>query len=417
MFSPIVSVPRPRAPRGTLLLSVAAALSLLSALAVMSPGQARAAAPASVTVRVEGLNETKLPPTLVTTTTTPVVKDGNAEHACPGTSALGALQDATGGAWEGPWNSEFKQYEIFSIEGENHPFESGSKANYFWELWRNYKSSEVGACGAEAENGEQILYVVGCFGESCPTALEFANIEVLATEVAPSANAGETVNVTVKRYKTNGEASPAVGASVSEGGTTVTTDAQGHATLTAHATGSQLVSATDPGTVRTEAKLCVHNGNDGTCGTTAPGAPVAGTGSAATTAAPYSGPFALVADVTGLIDGHRYALRHSPRVLTGSVTAHDTIKNVALRLTRTVRTKSAARRCSYYDGTTERFHTMRCGAAHGRFFSVGTAAKFSYLLPFSLPRGRYVLDVAATDAAGNRAPLARGSSRVVFEVG
>ena len=60
---------------------------------------------------------------------------------------------------------------------------------------------------------------------------------------------------------------------------------------------------------------------------------------------------------------------------------------------------------------------MRCGAEHGRFFSVGSSAHFSYLLPFALPRGRYVLDVEATDAAGNHAPLARGSSRVVFEVG
>jgi hypothetical protein len=415
MFSKVFSRPRSRAPR-RIPLFAAAALSLLGVVEVVSPGSAEAAAPATVTVRVEGLSETKLPPTLVTTTTNPVVKDGNAEHSCPGTSALGALQDATGGAWEGPWNSEFNQYEVFSIEGEKHPFEAGSKANYFWELWRNDKSSEVGACEAQAENGEQILYVVGCLGESCPSDLVFASIEVLAIEVPPAANAGEAVNVIVKRYKPNGEAAPAAGASVSEGGATVTTDAEGHATLTPHATGSQLVSATDPGTVRTEAYVCVHNGNDGSCGTAAPGAPVTGAGSASTTATGSTGPFALVADVTGLIDGHRYTRRHAPRVLTGSVTAHHAIKNVALRLTRTVRMKRGAR-CSYYDGTTERFHVMRCGAAHGRFFSVGTSARFSYLLPFSLPRGRYVLDIAATDAAGNRAPLARGSSRVVFEVG
>ena len=414
MVSPIVSRPRSRTSRRVLVL--AAALSLTGALAVIPPCSAEAAAPATVTVRAEGLSETKLPPTLVTTTASPIVKDGNAEHSCPGASDLGALQDATAGAWEGPWNSEFKQYEIFSIEGENHPFEAASKANYFWELWRNDKSSEIGACGAEAENGEQILYVVGCFGEECPADLTFGKIEVLGIEVPPSANAGQAVNVIVKRYKGNGEASPAAGASVSDGAVTVTTDAQGHATLTPHA-GSQLVNATDAGAVRTEAYVCAHNGNDGTCGTTAPGAVATGGGQAATTATPYTGPFALVADVTGLIDGHRYARRHAPRVLTGSVTAHDAIKNVALRLTRTVRAKSGARHCSYYDGSTERFHAMRCGAAHGRFFSVGSAARFSYLLPFSLPRGRYVLDVAATDAAGNRAPLARGSSRVIFEVG
>jgi hypothetical protein len=60
---------------------------------------------------------------------------------------------------------------------------------------------------------------------------------------------------------------------------------------------------------------------------------------------------------------------------------------------------------------------MRCGAEHGRFFSIGTHANFSYLLPFKLPRGRYVLDIEATDLAGSTAKLARGSSRIVFYVG
>src|ERR1700685_1215786 len=43
-----------------------------------------AAAPAAVTVRVEGANATLVPPTEVTTTTEPVIKDGNAAHSCTG---------------------------------------------------------------------------------------------------------------------------------------------------------------------------------------------------------------------------------------------------------------------------------------------------------------------------------------------
>jgi hypothetical protein len=43
-------------------------------------------------------------------------------------------------------------------------------------------------------------------------------------------------------------------------------------------------------------------------------------------------------------------------------------------------------------------------------------ASVSYLLPHRLRRGRYVLDVIAVDGAGNREPLARGTSRVVFFV-
>ena len=54
--------------------------------------------------------------------------------------------------------------------------------------------------------------------------------------------------------------------------------------------------------------------------------------------------------------------------------------------------------------------------ARGSFFKVASTPSFSYLLPGALERGRYVLDIEATDVAGNRTSLARGSSRVVFYV-
>jgi len=60
------------------------------------------------------------------------------------------------------------------------------------------------------------------------------------------------------------------------------------------------------------------------------------------------------------------------------------------------------------------FARARCGTAP--FFGVATSRSFSYLLPASLPPGRYVLDVEASDAAGNQTTLARGSSRIVFYV-
>jgi hypothetical protein len=70
--------------------------------------------------------------------------------------------------------------------------------------------------------------------------------------------------------------------------------------------------------------------------------------------------------------------------------------------------------CSSYDGTRELFIPARCG--HGRFFKVSSSSSFSYLLPAALAPGRYVLDIEATDVAGNRTSLARGTSRIVFYV-
>jgi hypothetical protein len=372
---------------------------------------ALAAGPATVTVRVEGLSETKLPSTQVATTTTPVVKDGNPEHACSGTSAIGALERATAGNWSGPWNTGFKQYEIYSIAGETHLFEPGATANYFWSLWIDEKEAEVGACAAELQPGDRVLLFPSCFGSACPTSLLPLGIEVPA-----SANVGEPVSVTVKRYSSSGQGSEAAGATVTGGTSTAATDAKGHATLSFANTGQVTVRAEAPESVRDEVTLCVHNGNDGNCGTQAPAAsaaPGAGGGSStsgvATFVSHYTGPYALVAGTTGLIDGHVYRRGQAPKVLAGSILAHSAVSSVSLELRRRYRG-----RCYAYDGTRERFRSAPCGT--GGFFKVSSNGAFSYLLPEALKPGRYVLDVQATDVAGNRTTLARGTSRLVFYV-
>jgi hypothetical protein len=376
------------------------------ALAALVP--AALAGPATVTVRVEGLNETKLPPTQVTTTSASVVKDGNSEDSCPGTSAAGALELATGGNWGGPWSSKFKQYEIFSIEGEEHVFEESSSANYFWSFWLNEKEAEIGACGAELQPGDRVLFFPSCFGSTCPSGSQTP----LGIELPATATVGEAVPVTVKQYSSSGAAAPATGASLTGGAKVETTDSGGHATLSFPGAGDVTVRASAPGAVRTETVICVHAGNDGTCGTqrasgSGPGAP-GGSGVAGFTS-PSSGPQAIAAHVSGLIEGHVYVPAHSPRVLSGSVLAHAAVSSVSLELRR-----SYKGRCSAYDGRRERFVPQHCG--RGSFFKVSSDGVFSYLLPFSLGPGRYVLDLKATDVAGQVTKLARGTTRFVFYV-
>src|SRR5690349_1099015 len=67
-----------RAQAGALV--VACLLACGVACAAAAP--ALAGTPSAVSVRVEGLAETKLTATSVTTTAAPVVKDGNPAHAC-----------------------------------------------------------------------------------------------------------------------------------------------------------------------------------------------------------------------------------------------------------------------------------------------------------------------------------------------
>jgi hypothetical protein len=382
--------------------ALAAAGLLLSLL--LCAAAADAAAPASVTVRVEGVDQTLLAPTQVTTTTTPVDKDGNPEHTCKGASAAGALEQATSGSWGGSWFEI--GYSVETILGETHAFEAGAPANYFWGYWLDDKSSEVGICEGELSAGDSILFFPECFSETgaCPPSPNPLGI------VAPTiAEPGTPTTVAVTSYaNASGAPSPAVGASVTGGGASATTDATGHATLTLSETGNVLLRVSAPDSVRSEAQVCVHKGNDGNCGTTAPTGTTTATSTAAP-AAPYKGPYAVVAKAGGVLDGHVYPAKRAPRLLTGVVTAHTSLASVSLKLRRSYRG-----RCFAYDGKSTRFARSRCGS--GSFFKVSTSSSFSYLLPSALAPGRYVLDIEATDAAGNSTSLARGSSRVVFYV-
>jgi hypothetical protein len=380
--------------------TAALALSYLAALLINAP-DALAATPATVTVRVEGLTETKLAPTQVTTNAEPVVKDGKPEDACLGTGALGALQLATGGNWSGPWNAGFKQYEIYSIEGESHVFEK-APANYFWSFWLDDKESEVGACEAQLHAGDRVLFFPSCFGPACPPAPSPLEIE------APSiAGVGESVQVTVRKYNASGAGSPLAEATVTGASKPALTNASGQATLEFSGAGQFMLRASAPEAVRTEAAVCVHAGNDGTCGTAAPLAPSGAF--KATPPTPYTGPFAVVAQITAVTEYHIYPHGHAPRLLTGNVSAHTSVTSVSIALRRRYRGH-----CFAYSAQRERFTRARCGSAP--FFNVSSTSSFSYLLPAPLLPGRYVFDAQATDAAGNHSTLARGTSRIVFFV-
>jgi hypothetical protein len=389
------------------------ALPVSLIVVLLGAGGAPAAGPATGTVRIEGIAGTLLPATAVTTTTAPVVNDGNLAHACEGTSALGALQDGTRGNWIGEWSEKYSQYFINGIEGETHLYQGGVRS-YYWSFWLNDVFEETGPCGVQFEAGDRVLFFPIC-DELCPAGPEPTPLEI---EAPTAANAGEAVDVAVKQYSAKGEPSPAASASLSWPDGSTTTDSHGHATVTfgtagvveVHVTGAE----SGPPSVRTEASICIHNGNDGTCGTQSPTqTPTAQQSSGGAvksySSAPYRGPFAVVARMSNVVDGHVYARRNAPRLLEGTVVAHTGVASVSLELHRSYRG-----RCWAFDGVAAQFKRARCG--HGSFFVVSHGASFSYLLPAALAPGRYVLDSQASDIIGNKSTLARGTTRVVFYV-
>jgi hypothetical protein len=380
-------------------------LALLLALAL--PPAVRAAAPASVTVRVEGANHTLLAPTGVTTGNAPVVKDGNNAHSCPGATAAGALELATGGSWGGEWFESLHGYSVETILGERLAFEFGAPENFFWSYWLDNKPSSVGICEGELSSGESILFFPECFSEEEPSPCP-PSPNPLGIEAPAVAEAGKPFTVVVTSYaNASGAPSPAAGAIVAGGGAQATTDATGHATLTLTGTGSQQLQATAPSSVRSEISVCVHAGNDGLCGAATSGGASGGASTPAATS--YKGAYAVVAHADAVSEGHVYSRKSAPRLLRGTISTHAPIASVSIELRRSYRG-----RCSAYDGLKERFKRTRCGG--GSFFSVGDTPNFSYLLPAALAPGRYVLDIEATDTLGNHTTLARGSTRTVFFV-
>ncbi len=369
--------------------------------------QASAATPGAVSVRVEGAAATLVPRVTVTTTTAPI--DKGTGTACSGTSAGGALQQATAGNWSGPYT--FAQI-VETIKGESHPFSGGS----YWALWVNGKASESGLCDTELQPGDQVLFYAACAGASNGC---FSGEPLVATAPATAApGAPFTVAVTESTttfggapdYKSTTTKGPSAGATVAGGGLSAQTGADGKATLTATARGPLNLLVTKPGQVRVAVSVCVTDGADGFCGSAAPCQTNGNDGACGTTdrTAP------LPAIRGGLKEQAVFSRTRAPYDLAGTVASDPSgLQDVRLRLTR-----RKGPHCSFLDGDVEHLVKSKvCGASGGTFFSIGDKREWSYLLPVRLPAGRYVLDVQAVDKAGNVSKIsARGRDRIVFTV-
>lgn len=388
---------------------------VLGLLTVVLVAVASAAAGPTVTVRIEGESATLLPRTTVT------LEAPEPVSGCPANSVAAAINLAVGGNWDhGEANNGGGDFTD-TILGETHSFTHESDT---WAEWVDYRWGG-GICSDLLNNGDEVLMVADHEpGPSfAPTVLP------LVVSGAPaSIQVGTPFTVQVSAIHTppgtfaergEGIPEPLEGAVVSGGGVSATTGAGGVATITLTNTGNFSLRATKGGDAPSASfTVCAHNGNDGTCGTSGPSASSSSgkSGGSGVAGSHSSGRFAIAARIGGLREGEIFRPGRAPRLLEGTVNVSSGLKDVELRLTRIERRAAVRHSCAYYDGSTERFRPMRCGAANGRYFSIGSESTFSYLLPSALVPGRYVLDIKATDAAGDTTTLARGSTRIVFYV-
>jgi hypothetical protein len=402
------------------------ALALSAALLVLVALCSTALAmPITVQLRVEGSTSTlyegplssaaiENPPGLETA-------ESNGSHACDvkdngsnggfgtaattPTSTLDTAAAASGLAFDATWSTEFNDFDVTRVGGDI----SNSAGNgEYWGYAVNYTNANVGGCQFQLAPGSEVLWAYNYFGLT----------HLLSISGPAGASVGTPFTVHVSDGQTGESiAGAAIGEMVTGGATaaipgSATTDANGNATLVLTHTGSVRLKATKADSVRSNGLLvCVHNGNDGTCGTSIPGGSAPSTTAPSTVSNTSGAAAADVAKVAGIQGGRIYPHRRAPRVLSGTVKvpAGGTLRQVRISLLR-----RSGGRCFRFDGRREAFVRGKCGAVS--FFSVGGSESFSYLLPAALPPGRYVYDIEAINSAGQATKLVAGVSHVVFRV-
>jgi hypothetical protein len=249
-----------RASRARFAAAVCIGVALAGVLATQSAATAAKTATGpvpDVTVRVEGLTKTLLPPKVVTLESGSVSKDGVAADSCSALSALGALEDATHGVWNGSWSSSYKDYFVTSILGDGY----SSTADYYWAFWLNDKPASLGACSVDPAKGSSILFFPEYDGKS----KSIVAPSVLGISAPASVLVGKPFTVTVTSYaNANGKAAPAVGAHVSAASATATAGSGGKASLKISKTGSVEIKVTAAHALRDEATVCIHK-SGGSC--------------------------------------------------------------------------------------------------------------------------------------------------------
>lgn len=218
-----------------------ALVTSLAAFACLPAGAALAKAPA-VSLRVEGLNKTLIAARRVQTKSGDVTRDG---HKVVGTTALGALNTATGGHWTGTWDTEYSEWELTGILGEKHLFNS----KYFWAVYVDHVQASSGAGEVELKTGESLVFA----------ALPDSDYDedLLGASAPSTATRGQRIAVKVFYYNASGRRHALAGATVALNGHTTKTGSSGVAHLTIGTTGSKTLKISKHGYVRTESTLRV----------------------------------------------------------------------------------------------------------------------------------------------------------------
>jgi hypothetical protein len=214
-----------------------ATVALLAALS----GVAGASSGPAVTVRIEGLNKTLLPATVVHAGSGSITKGGTPSGACPTQSGAGALDAATHHKWNGSWDAKYSALSLTSIFSETYTL--SSKKDY-WSVWVNNGYASTGICGVTLKAGEQLL-----FAAVPDTPTEYP----LGLSEQGSVTVGHSFKVKTVWFNGGGKAKPLGGVKVSGHGVSAVSNSHGIATIIPTHSGKLVLHATKHAYIRAAA--------------------------------------------------------------------------------------------------------------------------------------------------------------------
>lgn len=209
------------------------------------------------TIRVEGSTATLIPESAIPIegTGTATVFDKNfASVDVSRSSAFWQVYRATQSTGLGLTFEYFPAFTASQIQRIGPDAGAGSVG---WQFRVNHVSSQVGADATTLPQGASVLWYYGGLDA------------VRELDVAPSSDRvskGTAFTVAVTSYSETGEAQPGAGATVRYGQSTATADAAGAATFIAQGNGTQPVSATRAGDIRSAARnVCSFDADPTVC--------------------------------------------------------------------------------------------------------------------------------------------------------
>jgi hypothetical protein len=360
---------------------------VLAFLVLAAPAQAQDPGD-RLTVRIEGATQTLLVKEVVIGEQPVTLADAT----CGPASAAAALDQATGGRWD-------RRRAPQTILGETHDGSGGDR----WAAWVSQGLSDD-LCTQQVLAGDELLLLVDVAPGTFPLVL---------TEVPTHIRPGRPYRVRALEVRPvggrpgSGELHPAVDALVNG----VPTDEDGHVTIIASQRGALDLRAERGPTRSAYVRTCVTDSGDGFCGSATERYPSFDDEPGVDDAAGGGG--AVRGRWTSVRDGQVFPKGGGPAFLRGIVTgAGAGVTHVRFRLTRNDRG-----RCFAHDPVRRRQRPLkRCTAKGGIWLELGRQARFEYAMPYTTPRGRWVLDVQVRDRAGRVSRLERGNTRVVFTV-